>query len=69
MREVEHEYLVSVVSQVDAEGAHAMEDKFHGGQEVIEHCRLPKSTEVKFNHRIKGTIELFEASSLILYCN
>lgn len=44
MREVEHEYLVSVVSQVDAEGAHAMEDKFHGGQEVIEHCRLPKST-------------------------
>lgn len=45
MREVEHEYLVSVVSQVDAEGAHAMEDKLHGGQEVIEHCRLPKSTE------------------------
>lgn len=33
-------YLVPAVSQVDAEDAHAVEDKLHGGQEVIQHCRL-----------------------------
>lgn len=33
-------YLVPVVSQVDPEDTHAVEDKLHGGQEVIQHCRL-----------------------------
>lgn len=42
--------LVPAVGQVDPEDTHAMEDKLHGGQEVIQHCRLPRgqSAEAKF---------------------
>lgn len=36
------DYLVPAVGQVDPEDAHAVEDKLHGGQEVIQHSRLPK---------------------------
>jgi len=36
------QYLVPAVSQVDTEDTHPMEDKLHGSQEVIQHCRLPK---------------------------
>lgn len=35
-------YLVPAVRQVDPEDTHAMENKLHGGQEVIQYCRLPK---------------------------
>lgn len=44
------DYLVPAVSQVDPQDTHAVKDKLHGSQEVIQHCRLPKkqSSEVRF---------------------
>lgn len=35
-------YLVPAVGQVDPEHSHAMQDKLHGGQQVIQHSRLQK---------------------------
>ena len=47
---METDYLVPVVSQVDPEDSHAVEDKLHGGQEVIQHCRLPNTKD----HRLRS---------------
>lgn len=34
--------LVPAVGQVDPQHSHAMQDKLHGGQQVIQHSRLQK---------------------------
>lgn len=44
-RGMQKDYLVPAVSQVNAEDTHAMEDKLHGGQEIIQHGRLQKVTK------------------------
>lgn len=44
-KEMETDYLVPAVRQVNAEHTHAMEDKLHGGQEIIQHGRLQKITK------------------------
>lgn len=41
--DLQTDYLVPAVSQVDPQDTHAMKDKLHGGQEVIQHCRLPNN--------------------------
>lgn len=41
-REMQTDYLVPAVGQVNAEDTHAMEDELHGGQEIIQHGRLQK---------------------------
>ena len=48
--DMESGYLVPVVSQVDPEDSHAVEDKLHGGQQVVQHRRLP-NTKV---HRLRS---------------
>lgn len=37
--------LVPGVGQVDPEHSHAMQDKLHGGQQVIQHSRLQKMNQ------------------------
>lgn len=41
--DMQTDYLVPAVSQVDPQDTHAMKDELHGGQEVIQHCGLPNN--------------------------
>lgn len=45
-------YLVPAVGQVDPEHSHAMQDKLHGGQQVIQHSRLQKTNRLAAKGRI-----------------